>query len=155
MKLKTSEDIEATMEQVFEAVSDFDGMERAALRRGAEVTRTDDMTSDGVGMRWHATFPYRNRDRIAELEITAFTVPNQLTLFSKVSGMEATVEVDLMSLSRTRTRMILSIDMRPKTISARLLIQSMKIARSTIMRRFRKRVADYAQTIEEKYRSRA
>lgn len=153
MKLKTSEDIEATMEQVFEAISDFDGMERAALRRGADVKRTDDMTSDGVGMAWHATFPYRNRSRSAEMEITAFNPPNQLTMFSKVSGMDATVDVDLMSLSRSRTRMTLSIDMRPKTISARLLVQSMKIARSTMVRRFRKRVADYAQMIEERYRT--
>lgn len=153
MKLKTSEDIEATIEQVFEAVSDFDGMERAALRRGAEVKRSDTLTSDGVGMAWHATFPYRNRSRVADMELTAFDTPNRLTLFSKVSGMDATIDVDLVSLSRSRTRLVLSVDMRPKTISARLLIQSMKIARSTIMRRFRKRVADYAQSIEEKYRT--
>lgn len=153
MKFKTSEDIEATIEQVFEAVSDFDGMERAALRRGAEVSRRDNLTSNGVGMAWHATFPYRNRNRVADMELTTFDQPNRMTLFSKISGMDATLDVDLVSLSRSRTRLVLSLDMRPKTISARLLIQSMKIARSTIVRRFRKRVADYAQSIEEKYRT--
>ncbi|UWQ13916.1 SRPBCC family protein [Aliiroseovarius sp. M344] len=152
MKFKTREDIEATLEQVFEAVSDFDGMERAALRRGAEVTRTDTLTVPGQGMTWHASFPFRNRTRVADMMLKTYDAPHQLELFSKVSGIEATVEVELLSLSRNRTRMSLSVDMRPKSIPARLLIQSMKLARASLVKRFRKRVADYAQSIENRYR---
>ncbi|MCI2395451.1 SRPBCC family protein [Aliiroseovarius sediminis] len=152
MKLKTREDIEATLEQVFEALSDFDGMERAALRRGADVTRTDTLPAPGQGMTWHATFPYRNRMRAADMMLKTYEAPHQLVLFSKVSGVEATVEVELLSLSRNRTRMILSIDMRPKTIPARLVIQSMTLARNAILRRFRKRIANYALSIEDRYR---
>ena len=152
MKFKTREDIEATIEQVFEAVSDFDGMERAALRRGADVARIDTLGEPGPGMRWNAKFPYRNRTREADLELTTFEAPHQLELFSKVSGIEATVDIELLSLSRNRTRMNLSVDMRPKTIPARLLLQSMKLARASMVRRFRKRVAQYAQSIEERYR---
>ncbi|MCK8464613.1 SRPBCC family protein [Aliiroseovarius sp. S1339] len=152
MKFKTREDIEATLEQVFEAVSDFDGMERAALRRGAQVTRTDNLSAPGQGMTWHASFPFRNRTRVADMLLKTYEAPHQLSLFSKVSGIEAVVEVELMSLSRNRTRMNLSIDMRPKSIPARLLLQSMKLARASMVKRFRKRVADYAQSIENRYR---
>lgn len=153
MKFKTREDIEATLEQVFEAVSDFDGIERAAMRRGAEVTRTDNLTSPGQGMTWHASFPFRNRTRTADMLLKTYEAPHQIELFSKVSGIEATVEVELMSLSRNRTRMIMSIDMRPKSIPARLLLQSMKLARASLVKRYRKRVANYAQSIENRYRT--
>jgi uncharacterized protein YndB with AHSA1/START domain len=152
MKIKTREDIEATLEQVFEAVSDFDGMEHAAMRNGAEVTRIDNLTTDGAGMKWKANFTFRKRVRAADLELTTYDPPHQLVLQSKVSGINAVVEVELLPLSRNRTRMFLSLDMRPKTLPARLLVQSMKLTRNSIMRRFRKRVADYAMTIEDRYR---
>ncbi|WP_371169485.1 SRPBCC family protein [Aliiroseovarius sp. 2305UL8-7] len=151
MKFKTREDIEATIEQVFEAVSDFDGMERAALRRGADVSRLDSLSQPGPGMRWNAKFPYRNRTRSADMELISYEAPHQLELFTKVSGIEATVEIELLSLSRNRTRMNLSVDMRPKTIPARLLLQSMKLARASLVRKFRKRVAKYAESIEDRF----
>lgn len=153
MKFKTREDIEATLEQVFEAVSDFDGMERAALRRGAQVVRTDDLAVPGQGMAWHTTFQYRNRSRTADMLLKTYDAPHQIELFSKVSGIEATVDVELMSLSRNRTRMTMSLDMRPRTIPARLLLQSMKLARASLLKRYRQRVANYAQSIEHRYRT--
>ncbi|WP_432450404.1 SRPBCC family protein [Aliiroseovarius marinus] len=153
MKFKTHEDIEATIEQVFASLADFDGYERAALRRGAEVIRTGDPSVYGKGMTWQAKFPYRNRERIADMELTEFDQPNQMVLQSKVSGIEAEVLVDLLALSPKRTRMALSIDMRPKTIPARLVLQSLKLARSTMAKRFQKRVADFAQSIEDRHKA--
>ncbi|MDA5092576.1 SRPBCC family protein [Aliiroseovarius sp. KMU-50] len=152
MKFSTREDIAANIEYVFAAVSDFDGMERAALRRGAEVVRTDALAAPGRGMTWQARFPYRNRDRDADLELIKYDAPHGLTLFSKVSGIEAQVRVDLMSLSPHRTRMNLDVELKPKSIPARLLLQSMKLARANMVKRFRHRVADYAQTIEDRVR---
>ena len=154
MKFATREDIEATIEQAFEAVSDFDGLERAALRRGAEVSRTDTLSVPGAGMRWQAKFPYRNRDRIADMEMMTYDAPNALAMLSKVSGMEALVEIDFVELSRNRTRMNMSIDIRPKTIPARLLLQSARLARSNLARRFKHRVATYARTIDGRVRAR-
>lgn len=150
MKFTTREDIAADIEFVFASVSDFDGMERAALRRGAEVVRTDNLSAPGKGMTWKVSFTYRNRDREANLELTDFDAPYGLTLFSKVSGIEAEVTVDLVSLSPQRTRMNLDVNLKPKSIPARLLLQSMKLARANIVKKFRHRVSDYAQNIEDR-----
>lgn len=153
MKIKTHEDIEATIDQVFDAVTDFESFELAALRRDAEVCRTDTMTQPGKGMAWEAKFTHRGRPRVADINLQQFERPNQLRVWSKIGGLAAELDIELMALSRTRTRMTLSVDMRPKTIPARLLIQSLKLARTTMLRRFRKRVSEYAATIEARYRT--
>ncbi|WP_421701435.1 SRPBCC family protein [Aliiroseovarius sp.] len=151
MKLSTREDIAAPIEAVFAELSDFDGFERAALRRGAEVMRTDGNGAVGVGMTWRAQFPFRNRERVADLKLMEFDRPNGMKVFSKISGVEAEIVVDLVALSRSRTRMSMSVDMRPKSIPARLMIQSMKLAKTSLTKRFQKRVADYASVIEDRH----
>lgn len=152
MKFAAQEDIQATIDQVFAAISDFDGFERAALRRGADVVRTDDLATPGKGMCWKAEFPFRNRQRKADVELTGFEPPNGLQLFALTGGLEVTVLADLVALSRSRTRLNISLDMRPRTIPARLMIQSMKLARSNIAKRFKKRVADFSQDIEDRHK---
>ncbi len=151
MKLSTREDIAAPIEAVFAELTDFDGFERVALRRGAEVARTDDKGTVGTGMTWRAQFPFRQRVRVADLELVEYDKPNMMRVKSKLSGIEAEIIVDLISLSRARTRMTLSADLRPKSIPARLMIQSVKLAKGNLTKRFRKRVAEYAATIEERH----
>lgn len=149
MKFSTREDIGADLETVFAAISDFDNFERAALRRGAEVTRLDSLPVPGRGMSWDAKFSFRKRERSAQMEITEYDPPNGLILASKVSGINTLVVVELVALSRNRTRMNLSIDLTPKTIPARLLLQSMKLARSGMNKRLEKRIAAFAEQIED------
>jgi len=153
MKFSTREDIEAPIADVFRAISDFDGFERSALRRGAEVSRTDALTAPGQGMMWKAQFPFRNRTRAADLELVEFDAPNSLALFTTISGLEAILVIDLVEMSRTRTRMHLSLDVKPKTISARLAVQSMRLAKANLTKKFRKRAADFAANIEQGYRT--
>ncbi|SPF75135.1 hypothetical protein ALP8811_00119 [Aliiroseovarius pelagivivens] len=153
MKIKTHEDIEATIDHVFDSVTDFESFELAALRRGAEVRRTDSLPHPGQGMSWEAKFAHRGRQRVADINLEQMNQPNLLRIWTKIAGLTAEVDVELMALSRNRTRMTIIVDMRPTTIPARLLIQSLKLARTTMLRRFRKRVSEYAATIEAQYRA--
>ena len=56
MKFSTNEDVEAPIDAVFEMLCDFESFERAAMRRGAEVQRVDQLVAPGVGMIWDAVF---------------------------------------------------------------------------------------------------
>jgi carbon monoxide dehydrogenase subunit G len=148
MKLATREDINAPIEAVFEKLSDFDGFERAALRRGAEVVRTDTLTVPGPGMAWSAGFDLRGRTRSADLRLTAYDVPNAMTIAIQSSGLDVDLLVELVAMSRARTRMNVTVDASPHTIAARLMIQSLKLARSNVAKRFKRRVADFAADVE-------
>lgn len=150
MKMATREDIAAPIEAVFEQLADFEGFERAAMRRGAEVVRTDTLTASGPGMAWRAGFTYRGRARKVSIDLADFEAPERIRAMVISTGVEVELVVDLVAMSRTRTRMNLSLDLRPRTIPARLMVQSMKLARQTVLKRFRKRVGDYASDIEER-----
>mgnify|MGYP006164413985 CR=1 FL=1 len=63
MKLASKKDVEAPIATVWAALVDFETWERAAMRRGVEVARTDQLRAPGVGMSWHARFSYRGKQR--------------------------------------------------------------------------------------------
>ena len=150
MKFKAKEDLEAPIEKVFEMLADFERHERSALRRGIEVARSDAGKAQGVGATWAASFKFRGKKRKATIEITEFDRPNQITVAAHMQGMESLVEFMLVPLSKTRTRLSVSTELTPQTLSARLLVQSFKLARGTIMKRFEQRLANVARDMEER-----
>ena len=60
--------------------------------------------------------------------------------------------LDLVALSQQRTRMAIVLNLKPKTLSARLLIQSMKLAKANLTKRFKLKVAAYAKSLEDRHR---
>lgn len=148
MQFATKEDIDAPIGDVFREVSNFAVIERMALRRGVEVRRLDDLPFPGAGAAWEARFRARGRKRTAHLEITEFTAPESLTCLTKVGGISATLVVTLIALSRNRTRISLATDLRASDLSSRLLLQSLKLARGTLTRRYHLRVAEYARDLQ-------
>ncbi|UOA25996.1 SRPBCC family protein [Pseudosulfitobacter sp. DSM 107133] len=152
MKFSTREDIEAPIEAVFDMLCDFEGFERSAMRRGAEVQRVDRLKSPGIGMMWDVVFSMRGKMRKVQLEMTRFERPQDMLLAYRSPGLEGTFQVELMSLSRSRTRVAISLEVTPLNLSSRLLVQSLKLAKTSLTKRFKLRVAEYAKTMEERYK---
>ena len=155
MKFSTREDIEVPIERVFAAATDFDNFERLILRRGGSIQRQDDRTTPGVGMRWSVGFKFRGRKRQAEAEVVQFDPHEDFSIESKSGGVLIYMDLSLVELSPTRTRLILGVDLKPKSMSARLLLQSMKLAQSSLTTKFKMRVSEFAHKIEREYKSAA
>jgi hypothetical protein len=51
------------------------------------------------------------------------------------------MSVDLLELGKRRTRLTVVTEIRPRTLAARLFLQSLKLARSRITRRYQARIA--------------
>jgi hypothetical protein len=151
MKFSTTEDIEAPIDAVFEMLCDFEGFERSAMRRGAEVQRVDSLRTPGVGMTWNAVFEMRGKRRDLQIEMVTFDRPNDMILGSTSPGLIGQMSFELMSLSRSRTRLNVELDVKPLTLSARLLVQSMKLAKASLTRKYKLRVGEYAKGMEERY----
>ncbi|WP_299138675.1 SRPBCC family protein [uncultured Tateyamaria sp.] len=150
MKFSAREDIAAPIDQVFAALCDFEGFERQAMRRGADVQRVDPLTQAGAGMKWQVAFSMRGRKRDVSIELVRFDVPNELVFDVKSTGIDGDFSVELLALSRNRTRMAIALDITPLNLSARLLVQSLKLAKNNLNKRFKLRVAEYAKGLEDR-----
>jgi uncharacterized protein YndB with AHSA1/START domain len=150
VEFSSKEDINASVEQVFAILSDIEAVERQALRRGVEVRRTTPHQEPAAGMGWQAVFKFRGRKRTSDISLTEFTPPSRMVFESRTGGLETRFEIDLMELSRAHTRVTTTALLMPKTLSARLLVQSMKLAKSKIARRYAVRMAQFARDVEER-----
>lgn len=148
MKFSAKEDIDAPIGAVFEMLSDFDRYERSALRRGAEVQRTSDPSVTGLGMTWDAAFALRGKRRQMKLEMVSYEPPRQMQIAATSSNLSSDFVLDLVALSPQRTRVAVALTLTPKNLSARLLVQSLKLAKASLTKQFKLRVAEYAKDIE-------
>jgi len=152
MQFTGREDIEAPINAVFAEITDFKRFERSAMRREADVQRTDNMGEPGVGMSWRARFKLRGRMRDLSLRLCEFDPPNGIVLGAEAATVEALMRVDLVSLSRARTRLSVDLSVTPRNLAGRLMIQSMKLAKGNLTKRFRLRLAEYAMDVEDRHK---
>jgi uncharacterized protein YndB with AHSA1/START domain len=149
MKFTTREDIDLPIEEVFAHVSDLEQFERAALRRGIIVRRSDETAPIAPGTTWTIDFKMRGKDRQLTATLLAITAPDSLSFAGRAGGIEHTLLIDLTALSRKRTRLAMDLELKPRTLSARLMIQSFKLAKANLTKRFKKRAYEYAREIEK------
>lgn len=147
MKFSTNEDIEAPIEQVFAAVSDLAFYERTAIRRGAEIMRTTAHEVPAIGMKWKARFMFRNRMRDVAIEMTELDPPQAMSFESQSGGLSSMLDIELVPLARSRTRLKVGFELKPLNLPARLMIQSLKLAKGNLQKRFKKRVSDFAKEL--------
>jgi uncharacterized protein YndB with AHSA1/START domain len=152
MKLASRHDVEAPIGQVFAELTNFDQWERAAMRRGADVTRTDTLKAPGPGMTWLSKFRHHSRDRTATLRIDRMETPSRIEMTAMSSLVDADITFELVELSVRRTRLHLSLEMRPKTLASKLYVQSLKLAKGRVERNFQGRVAQFVLELEDRIR---
>ena len=152
MRFTTKQDIEAPIAEVFRIMTDFDVWERAMMRRGIEVARMDKLTTPAAGMRWASKFSFRGKPQAIEIEMTQMEAPGLLRFAGVAQSMEGLGSTELMALSSNRTRMHVVMDVTPRSMTARILMQSLRLARARLDRSFAQRVAHLAGDIENRYR---
>lgn len=151
MELITREDIDAPISFVFQQVTDFQSFERQAMRRGADVRRRDNLVRPGKGSGWEVIFKFRHKDRRLSAEVTDFDGPNMLRLDTASGGITGVTVVELVPLARTRTRLTTKTELSATGLSARLLLQSLKLAKGNLSRRLSARIAAFAADVEGRY----
>lgn len=152
MRFSSKEDIEAPISDVFAMLSEFETYERSAIRRGVELRRLDEAAPTVAGLAWEAAFTWRGRARNMRLDLVTYDPPNAMWFEAESEGLDGAMTLDLLALSPRRTRLAVALILSPKTLSSRLLVQSLKLAKTNLTRRFKLKVADYAKGMEERHR---
>jgi carbon monoxide dehydrogenase subunit G len=151
MKFTSRQDIEAPVAYVFAALRDFESWERAALRRGADVARTDKLVDVRPGVSWMVKFAYRGRERRVALRLTGLEQPTGMEFSGAGTSLDGQAGIDLIALATRRTRLSVTLDLKPRSIGARVMLQSLRLAKSRLNRRFSERVTQLCTEIEARY----
>lgn len=152
MKLKEKYDIEAPVGFVYRELVDFAAWERMALRRGAEVTRLDDLTAIGPGMAWQVNLVLRGRGRSLRIQVVAATPGSHLTLTLRSTLADGEIVIELLDLTTTRTRIEVRTEIKPKTLAARIYMQTLRLARRRVDANYARRIGQLAVEMEDRYR---
>jgi uncharacterized protein YndB with AHSA1/START domain len=151
MNFENKQDINAPVEHVFQQLSDFDFFESYAMRLGAQVERMDVFTQPQPGMCWAVKGHFRGKDRDLELTLDSYYPPEALSYFCTTKSLNAVISLDIIPLSRTESRMKVIVDVIAKGLSARIAMQSAKLAKKSLDRKFNARMHEFANIIGEKY----
>ena len=151
MKFSAKQDVEAPVAFVFAYMSDFDMWERSVMRRGADVARGGNLGK--VGMTWQASFGFRGKTRQMDLELVKMTPPNRLGFTAQSSGFDLTFDLDMTEMSQRRAKLHSTLEFIPRNLTARLFVQSLRLARARMDRKFATRLAQIVTDIETAFRS--
>jgi carbon monoxide dehydrogenase subunit G len=155
MKLSAKEDIEAPLAFVSEVMADFEAWERAAMRRGAEVDRLDTLRKPGPGMAWRVGFTYRGKDRKLDIKLLDLEPEQRLNFEFTGRPAEGVLNIELAEMGPRRTRVVATMELKPRTLAARLFFQSLRLAKAKVMRRFALRLSQLGADIEDRYRAKS
>jgi hypothetical protein len=156
MRFASRTDIEAPADFVFRVIADFGHWERAAMRRGAEVVRTERPRlggRPGVDPVWLIRFAFRGKERRITLRVGDIAAPDRLG-FSWVGQLfEGSGTIELIALGAGRTRLALVSEVKPRTLAARMILQSLKLVRGKVQARLDGRMATAGSEIAARWQA--
>ncbi|WP_111557683.1 SRPBCC family protein [Paracoccus sediminilitoris] len=143
MKFSTRIDTDLPAEKLFEAIGDFDALERMLIGKGASVSRIDPKQEPGITMGWNVGFDWRGRRRDLRLAVTRFDRPEQITMVGRSDALDLLVNATVVALSRVKSRLIFETEVKPRNMKARLMLQTAKLGKGQMDRRFQRRVGAF------------
>jgi hypothetical protein len=156
MRFASRTDIEAPAGYVFRRLADFAHWERLALRRGAEVVRTERPKlggRTGTDPVWLVRFMFRGKERRITLRVGDIAAPDRLG-FSWVGQLfEGSGSIELLALGAGRTRLTLVSEVKPKSLAARMILQSLRLARGRVQARLDARMAAAAAELAARWQA--
>ena len=152
MKFVASEDIAAPADAVLAAVTDFDRWERMVGRRAKDLARRPPGPVR-PGTRWEARAKLRGKMRdvaveMADLKLGGADATSTVCVDGGTDGMQVTVEAVVEPLGAGLTRLTVTSELKAKSLGTRILMQSLKLARGQMAKRYRQGVATFASHVE-------
>jgi hypothetical protein len=152
MKFKVSEDVDAPLDMVWGHFTDFTGFETEARGRGAVLHRVGQWTQAAQGAEWRGEVKVRGKIRPVSAKIMQL-VPQELCVIdSRIGGMQCHHEMLFVQLSQKVTRVAFVLDLSADTLTARLLLQTLKLARGRVLQRLQGVLVRQGNLVEVAYR---
>ncbi|WP_415393114.1 hypothetical protein [Paracoccus sp. SJTW-4] len=142
MKFSLRHDSDLPAEVLFRAVSDFDRIERMLARRGIEVRRNQ-LVAPAAGAGWNVGFDLRGKRRELQLDLAQFDQPERIAMTGLGEGLDIAIAMTVIALTRAKSRAIFEVEIRPRHMRARLMLQTAKLGKSQLDRKFADRAGRF------------
>lgn len=142
MKFSTRVDTNKSAERLFDNMSDFNRLEELLIERGANVTRISAGQETGQGLIWDISFEWRGKDRAIRMEVKRIDRPERISMGGYSDSLDITVNTTIIPLSSSRARMIYELEINPRNMRARLMLQTAKLGKARLDRRFDQRIRE-------------
>jgi len=151
MEFSAEHDIRAPIDFVYAQITDFAALETYIMSAGAFVERTDELDEFGPGLRSRLEGNLRGKQRVIDSELKELTEKEALAYELRSKDLTTQMLIDVISLDRTTTRLSCRIQPEAHSISARLILQSARLAQRTLEKRLTKRLSTYGGSLEDRY----
>jgi len=153
MKLTGKTDIEAPISFVYATLNDHANWEAEARLRGIEFERPADMPLTGPGAGWRIKLPYCGKIRPVLVRLDTMTKDKRLHFTLEGTSLDGALGVELSALSPKRTRLRLILEIKPKTLTARLFLNTLRLAKGRVTARLEQRLAQVGARLQQMSRS--
>ena len=151
MKLTAKTDLEVPAAFVFATLADHASWEREIVRAGGTVERPAGSPEWGVGAAWRISGHYRGKPRKVLIRIEDLTQNQRMALSIDSPSIEGASRIEVMVLSPRRSRLRVEVEIKPRTLAARLFVNTMRLAKGRVQARFEKRLGKLGARIAERY----
>lgn len=150
MEFHAEEEVRLRPRRAWAEVTNFSGFEKLIRDRGGAVTRSETPDPPGLGTTWEGRFTYSGKPRDVTAEVTRFEPPHHLHIALTSAGLSGQTRVELTDLGQRRTRISVHLTLEARTLKARIFLQPLKLAQSTLEARFAKAVARLTRAMEKR-----
>lgn len=151
MKLTAKTDLDAPAAFVYDSLTDTQNWEREAVRRGIDVDRPAGAPLTGIGAAWRISGRYRGKQRRLLLKISKL-LPGEVIEYSFDSpSANGGIVLEVTALSARRSRLRLAVDIRPKTLAARLFLNTIRLAKGRVESKLEARLAGLGSYVKQRH----
>jgi uncharacterized protein YndB with AHSA1/START domain len=151
MKLTAKIDLEVPAAFVFDTLTDNASWEREAIRNGVEVSRPPAAPDRGLGAAWQMRGHYKGKPRKVLIVIEELVQDQRIGLSLDSPSIDGTARLEVMVLSPRRSRLRVDLEIKPKTLAARLFVNTMRLAKGRVQARFEKGLGQLGSRIKDRY----
>lgn len=151
MKLTAKIDLEVPAAFVFDTLTDNASWEREAIRNGVEVSRPPGAPDRGLGAAWQMRGHYKGKPRKVLIVIEELVQDQRIGLSLDSPSIDGTARLEVMVLSPRRSRLRVDLEIKPKTLAARLFVNTMRLAKGRVQARFERGLGQLGTRIKDRY----
>ena len=94
-------------------------------------------------MAWDLAFDQRGKRREMRMDMAQLDRPEKIVILGGSEALAIAVEMTVIALTRSKSRLMFEVEVKPRNMRARLMLQTAKLGKAQLDRKFADRVSKF------------